>query len=180
MDFAAIFLGLLPLFIFLVFSLNNRPIAGIYGSLAGFLLLIVYFYIRDGIVEEILLIEAAVLVLLATPAIVFKNSRYIKFQPCVFEAGAGLVFLYFQVFDEPIFIKMIPKIVQFAPDYEELVSDPLIIKGLTNGSLYTGLAMLLHSMMVGYAALNMSDVKWFVIRMLIYPMLGVAAILGYF
>ena len=180
MDYLYLLVSLLPLVLYVLFSIKKDQMFGVIGGMVGFVILLVYVIFKHGVVDEFIWLEGILLIGLGSLSLFFNNSCYFKFQPCVVGIILGILFLYHQFFDTPIFVKMTPKIKELVPQFAEFADDPVVQEAFTKTSLYMALVFLIHGVMMGYAALKLSDISWFNVRILVYPMMIVAVALGYF
>lgn len=169
--------SLLPMILFAVIDYYSDLKKGIYGAvLVSILSGILFSYVMGEVRYEIVF---AVIVMIVTGYYSQKSedALYFKLQPVVVSFSLLLVFLWFQIFDVPIMVKMAPKAVTLLPEAKR--SFFLSHEGqlmLSRMSIWAMLAFALHGIWVAYAAIHKSTKFWVVVKSLGAPIIAIICI----
>ena len=169
MNSGILIFGLLPLIIYVTVEFKWGMKAGVQAAIISCVALIFIHYFLYGVWDEFLLGETSLIVVLGLITIKMQDPKYFKFQPVVVGSCFLLVLAWFQFFDEPLMVKMIPKMVLMAPDLKAQMDNPIFIKQLSNISGQMIGVLLLHVIFVGFAAIKKSNFYWLMARLAIYP-----------
>lgn len=165
-------LGILPLIIFAIIdyysSLKNGVCSAIgMAALTGFLTI----YFLNDIWQEVALILVS-MIIMGILSIRTKKEIYFKLQPVVVNAGIILTILWFQIFDEPLIMKFLPKLKELLPPEQLVVfNNPDVIAFLARSGYYIATMTFIHAFIVGYAAFKLSNSKWVLSKALGMPLL---------
>lgn len=173
-----LFLAFLPLLLFVIIEFKWGIRAGIISASVLAVLLAVYTYFKLGAVDEFLMGEVVLILALGAFSLKMKNSRYFKLQPVVVGVIFSIVILWYQVFDEPILIKMLPTMYAFAPELEQLYANSAMQAKLGVLSFYLAITFILHSLLVAWTVYRKGNVAWILARAAIYPLTLLTAFLG--
>lgn len=164
-------LGLLPLVAFVLFDWYLDAKKGIYAAIALSLLLLVAFYVIENRFDPAILIETALILLLGFIAIKMNNPLFFKFQPVVVGVCLALFLSYFQFFDQPYLVKLLPHVKTMMPQAQDALASPQMIGLLSRVSGQMIGLFLFHAGLVAIAASRGSNLVWVMTRIAIYPMM---------
>ncbi len=176
--------SILPLFAYFLITLRYGQKRGIWAALVTYLAFMIWDWLDSGQLDRLLLLEGALLVGLGGLALRLNDSRLFKFQPALMGMIFSLVLGWFQFFDIPLLVKMVPRMKQLMPTFAGAFEDPLMLERLASMSGHAAGLLMVHAVLMGYAAIRFRDRHWFLARLAIYPlMFGLAFIhsfiLGY-
>ncbi len=157
--------GIMPMILFVIIdyytSAKNAIFAAVLtSSLFG---VISYFILDDFIYESVFIVVA--MIVMGTIAVKLKNSVYFKMQPVVTNIGLVLFLSYFQIFDEPFIFKVIPKMTKYLPENKLALLETAAVQDmLSRITVFLIIWVIFHSIVVGFAALRLSNTAWIILR----------------
>ncbi len=178
MNWSLFLITLLPLVIFVVVDIKAGMRAAVIAALGAAILFLIWSYFTFGRIDEIGLIEVALLGILGAISIKLNNSRFFKFQPVIIGIIIGLFLLYTQLFSEPFLQRMVPMLKQLQPEMAHIYDDPRMLALLSRTSLYLIPVFLLHALLVAYAAVRKSNWFWIGTRVAIYPLIIITMVIA--
>ncbi len=171
-------LGLLPLIAFVLIDWYFDAKRGIYAAIVLSLLLVVVFYFIDGGFDSTLAIEAGLIVMLGAIALKMNNALFFKFQPVLVGVCLSLFLSYFQFFDQPYLVKLLPRVAHMMPQAKDALESPQMIALLSRVSGQMIGLFLFHAGLVALAAVRGSNIVWVMTRIAIYPLMIVVVFLN--
>ena len=138
-----------------------------------------YFF---GTIDELTVGSVLLVVIFGFISYKQNNPLFFKFQPVILGIVLGLVFLVMEVLNKPILVLMLNKYKYgFPEEAQQQLSNPFIQEALARTSFYLGWGLILHALLVAYAALKMSNWWWLIIRGIgFYLVLIACSVLGRF
>lgn len=172
MDTTLFLVGVVPLIAFVIIDIYAGTKAGVYAAIGIGLALFGYYCYELQEIDELLALECSLLLVLGIVTINLNNSVFFKFQPVVVAAVLCAFLTWFQLFDEPYLVKILPRMIKLMPSLGHMVeSNPLLTKLLSTLSWQLIVLFFIHGGLVAYAALKMKNIAWLLMRLAIYPML---------
>jgi len=162
---AIFFLGIIPLFVFVLIDSFMGPKAGLIAAavLAAAEAIGTYYYF--GKLDMETAASLFLVLLLAGVSYQSGSTMFIKFQPVVLSVGLGGFLLVSSYMGHPLMLEMAQKYQSLVPEKQRmLLSHPRMIKTLVIMSHYLGWALLAHAGATAYGALKMSNWWWIAIR----------------
>ncbi|MFW7380380.1 MAG: septation protein IspZ [Oligoflexus sp.] len=150
--------------------------AGVITAILSMLGIMLFHYLSFNEIDEFLLGEGVLIIAFGLLSLWFNNSRYFKLQPVVVAMAYILVLLWFELFSEPLLVKMIPGMIKIAPDYAQSFTDPHSIAILRRLSIGLIFVFVIHAAVVAWSALRLNNFAWLLSRLSFYPMVLFAAI----
>lgn len=143
---------------------------GLYSAMLAVGILIAYHYSIVGSIDTFLLAEALLFFAAGMISLKSENPKFFKFQPVVMGVIASLVLIWFQLFDQPILIAMLPKAKLMLPDQAHLFDNPKIIGSFARMSFNLCWVFPAHALVLAWSALRWSNAAWLVTRLAIIPL----------
>ena len=169
MDMTTVWLGLLPLVGFVIVDTYASARAGLISAMVLSVALLVYYYVALGDIDYSMVLESGLIVVLGLIAMKMNNSLFFKFQPVMVGVCLSLFLAYFQFFDQPYFVKLMPRMAKLVPQAAPFVNDPKILLIMGRLSWQFIIVFLVHAGLVAYSALKMKNLGWILMRLAIYP-----------
>ena len=169
-------ISLIPLFLFAVVNYYRGLEAGVWSGVIGSAMLGAVFWIVFDYLDYEAVIMVVLLLVLGLISIKSKKEIYFKLQPVASGLISVGVLAWFQFFDEPFFIKFIPKMQKILhPEQLELINQPEFSQTIERMSLYFIVLISLHTILQGYTAFYSSTRTWLIVKALALPfvMIGV-------
>lgn len=176
MNWSLLLMTLVPLVIFVIVDLKANTRVAIISAIASALFFLILSYFMFGEIDEIGIIEVALLVLLGLISVKIGNSKFFKFQPVVVGVLVAGFFAYCQIFSTPLLWRLIPFMTKLQPEMAEAYEHPAFRETLSRASLYMIFVFFIHAGAVAWAAMRSSNVVWIVLRAAIYPIVILTAI----
>lgn len=172
------FVALIPLVLFVLVDLKWGMRAGIVTACVMAVALIAYTWFRTGTIDQFLVGETVLIVVMGLVSLRLNESKFFKMQPVAVGVIFSSVILWYQFFDEPLLIKMLPTMYAMMPQLKEFYSSDHALQVLDRLSLVMAITLLVHAALVAWVALKKGNVAWIMARLAIYPMILIAAILS--
>lgn len=179
MSLEMFFVMVLPLILYVVVELKYGMHAGIVVAVASsiFIGLYGFFVWRD--LDPMLLTEIVLLMILGAVSYKFNSSTYFKLQPTIIGVVMALYLGYFQIFDTPVLVRMMPLMAKLNPQAHSMIDNENGLEFLTALSGHSAWLFGLHGAFVGWLAYRFSSLSWVMGRLAIYPlMIGLVAFDG--
>ncbi len=111
-------------------------------------------------------------------SIKLKTPVYFKFQPVIMGVILAAVLAYFQYFDTPLMVKMLPKLhtmldnadLALQPEQLELMFDDSHIPLFTRMTQHMMIWLLIHAALVAFCALKTRNSVWLLVKALGLPL----------
>lgn len=176
MDNTLFLLGVVPLIIFVLGSVLGGYRSGIWSAMVSSLMVLGGIAFLTKEIDEIILIETGLILVFGFASLKMKGSLLFKFQPVM----VGLVLVcflsWFQIFREPYMLVAMKRFAKVSHEANRLMEIPGIDEMLSVVSFQLILITFLHSVSIAWAAMNLSDMGWFLVRLSIYPIFIVVII----
>ena len=176
MNLTALLFGIVPLVVFVIvdsFSgLRTALITAIVLALLETGLSLYLFGEIDGVTA----VSLVLVIGMAAVSYYTESSIYFKVQPAILSLLFGVTFLVTYWMEQPILYTMAMKYKEQLPPMMGLqLSLPLMQKMLQVVTHFAGYAMLAHGLLVGWAAVKLSNWWWITIRVVgLYLFLGIS------
>ena len=165
MTWQLLLFGILPLIVFVVVDVFATFKVAVICSIGATLIETAWTYFYFHEVDEMTWITLGLVIVLGLVAYKLDSSKIFKFQPVVLGLLIAAVFAYYQYFDQPILLKFLPKLKMYvSADQLAIINSPenLLRMGVLSERLIY--VFLVHALLVGFAAVKMSTMSWFLIR----------------
>lgn len=157
--------GLLPLIVFAIVDIFASMRAAIVAAIVFAILEAGWSYYQFGEVDRLTWISLGLVIVMGVIAFKMRNEVLFKFQPVALSAVSALALLYFQVFDTPLMVQMLPKAAAMLPlDQQERLRDPQMIALIARMDAMMVGACVIHAGLVAWAAMHKSTLYWLVMR----------------
>ena len=173
-------IGLLPLIIFVLVDYYTRSLkAGVISAVVMAALMGVLAYWLLGIFDYEAIIVVVTMLATGLISIKFNSSTYFKFQPVITGVIFAAMLAYFQWFDTPLMVKLMPEAIRKLHD-GKLISDTMfahmssdtaaaMIVRLNRNAIFM---MLIHAALVAFAALRLRNLYWLLIKAAGIPLIA--------
>ena len=165
MNSSTLLLGLLPLIVFVVLDTFLSVKKALVFALILALLEAVYTIYKFGELDLVTGFSFLLLAILGGASFYKEDSIYFKFQPVILSIFMGAYFVYTFLVEEPIFVLMVTKYSNIIPEEHRLLyQHPNTQLVLKNASFTSGIGLLAHGVVTGFAAKKLSNFWWLVCR----------------
>ena len=164
-----ILIVLLPLFAYVLIEMKMGFKAGMIAAVGISLGLLMWEYVSFGEIDNMTILEVALIMGMGSISYFMNDDKFFKFQPVVVAYVWAIVLAYFQIFDTPFMVKMIPLMTKLSPQmgYQLEAMKPLL--AMVSGHLI--FVFLLQGTLVAVAAVRKSTMYWMWARLSIYPLM---------
>ncbi len=170
-------LSLVPLILFVMIDYKAGLKAGIFTAIGTSIGLALIFWYLLGELDLDLIFMVVAIAVTGLISIRKKNSIFFEFQPVVTNMVGVLFIGWYQFFDTPIMVKYLPKMERFfSPEQAELLARPEVRIMLERLSLFVMVLMVVHSLIIAFAALRMKNKYWLLAKALGAPFVVVGAL----
>lgn len=160
-----LFIDLLPLIIFVIVDIFAGLKWGVGSAIVAVMAAGIWEYSRFGEIDSLTWITATLIVVLGGVSLYLKNSMYFKLQPAIVSVAAALVVAYYQWFDTPIMVHIMPKMIPLLPPaQQELFNTPQMMERMAQVSGQLIWLLAINAVILTWAAFKWSNVKWIVAR----------------
>jgi intracellular septation protein A len=157
MDLSSLFLGLVPLLVFIVLDGMGNVRYAVIGTVFAAILELLYSHFWLGGIDAFSLVFAAL-------SYRFNNPIFFKFKPVVIGLVTALVLLATSAISQPALLTMADRYTEILPgNMRALLADATVRQLLARTNLFLGFALVLHAAATAWAALNLSRWWWFAI-----------------
>lgn len=157
--------GLLPLIVFAIVDIFAGMRTAIIAAIVIAILEAGWSYYQFGEVDRLTWISVGLVVVMGAIAFKMRSEVLFKFQPVVLSAVSALALLYFQVFDTPLMVQMLPKAAAMLPADQQLrLRDPQMIAMMARMDAMMIGVCVIHASLVAWAAMHRSTMYWLVMR----------------
>ncbi|MEM7180172.1 MAG: septation protein IspZ [Spirochaetota bacterium] len=175
-----ILFGILPLLIFVIIDMyadvRKAAIAAIVLALVE---LVVSLYLF-GEIDSVTGFSVALVAILSITTFYTKSAIFVKLQPVLLGLALASAFIGSYIYGKPLLYEMAYKYQnQFPAEMQQKLNQTFMQEMLKVTTLYAGISLLLHAVLVLYAAFKMSNWWWLLIRGIgVYIFLGIASFLA--
>lgn len=169
---------LLPIIIYVIVDAVWGFRAGIVAAMVSIIATILFHYLLFDTIDQFIIGEGVFILVMGTLSLFLNNSHYFKLQPAIMGVIFSLILIWFEIFDEPFFIKMIPTSAKMLPEFAELLTSPQMQQAMARMSKVMIGVFLVHAGLVVWSALRWSNVGWLMSRLAIFPMALIASIVA--
>lgn len=175
MDITYLLLLLLPLFSYVLCEKRLGVRKALIIAMAMVTLLLVYEAVTFREVDPLTLLESGLLLLFGGLSLYAKNPKFFKLQPVIVAFIFVCVLSWYQVFDQPLLVKYLPKM------QAVLGNMPMDIAAMTPKltllSLHLIFLMIFHGLLTFWAATRKSTSTWMWVRLSLFPMVTVMTLI---
>jgi len=177
MSMVYLLVSILPIVLYVIVDAVWGLRAGILTAMVSILGILSFHYLAFGALDQFILGEGIMILVFGLLSLSLNNSRYFKLQPAIVGLVTALVMLWFELFSEPLLLKMIPTMIKMMPETAEMFTDPhqlLVMRRLSSAMILT---LLFYSGLVAWSAVRWSNLGWLLARLAIYPLTLVVSII---
>lgn len=163
-------LSLLPLICFAIINYyTNLKVSVVSSIFTAFCLLIASWVIFDWFDFE-LVTMIVLMIIFGIIAIVKNNEFYFKLQPAVSGFAVCLIIIYFELFDQSLLFKFLPKIKAVLPHENiALLENALVLDRFHTLFLHGCFWISVHSALLAWAARFGSTKTWLLVKAFFLP-----------
>jgi intracellular septation protein A len=167
---------LIPLVLFVIVDYRAGLKSGVMTAIASSFALGGFVWYLLGELDEEFIIMIIALAATGFVSIKKNNPIFIKMQP-VITNSIGFLFLgWYQFFDTPIMIKYLPKVGKLLPPEQvQALSAPEMQPFLVRVSASMMVCLIVHSIIVGYAAVKARSSYWLLAKAIGTPFIAIGA-----
>jgi intracellular septation protein A len=155
------FISLLPLILYVIVDFYADLKWGVIIAIGTSLLMTGVYWALFGELDFEVVGIVVVLTLTGLISLRKNDPIFIKFQPVITNIVLILILSWFQWFDQPLFLKYLPKMkTLLEPKQLELLSSPEALELLARMSGYSIFWIVVHTVLVGFAALKLDNRYW--------------------
>lgn len=182
MDTSFLIFGLLPLLAFVVIDAFLGLKSGLIAAIIFAVLECAYTIYSFGDLDLLSIVSLSFVLIFAFISLKTNKAIYIKMQPVFLGIIFGVVIFIFQFLDRPILLEMADKYQNLFPkDLGISLNNKSFREVLSKTSLNLGFGFFAHSILVGFAAMRLSNWWWLAIRGLgFYLMMAICVIAASF
>lgn len=174
------FLTLAPLVLFVIIDAYYGLKTGVLSALVTGTIATGFFFWIKGEFDWSATIVLLLLGLTGYVSIRLNDSFYFKLQPFITGTFTALFLAYFQFFDQPLFVKLLPKIQDIMPsEMQSQLDNPVYLQMMGELNLHIIIWTLAHAMIMGWAALKWSNKFWISAKVLNIPFVVLMSFLSY-
>lgn len=170
MNSEMLLVSLLPLVLFVFIEVKYGIKAGIWTAIIVAIAGLIYFYLKIGKVDAIMITEILLLIALGVISLKMMNARLFKLQPVFVSVVLSLYFGYCQLYDEPVLVKMTRLFSELSPGVGAVYESELGRGFLATLSGHSIILFLLHGLLVYWGATRLKSFGWLMTRLAFYPM----------
>src|SRR3989339_998956 len=178
MDVSLLWIGVLPVVIFVILDAFTNKKAAILSAIAFAVAESVFSLIKFGAIDELTVLSLVLVVFFGFLSIKKNNDLYFKLQgPILNVFFAVVLFFFYWILHKPLFNFMLEKYFgDFMVMFDQRGISREAVMRLMNGlSRDLGYWLLFHSLITAFAALRLSKWWWFFFRVpFFYAMLFIA------
>ena len=165
MNYSFLLLGILPLLIFVIIDAFSNIKAALISAIIiaiGEAILSIFIFKE---IDSLTIFSLLSVIIFALASYKMNNSLFIKFQPVALSFIMGVILIYSFLIDKPLLYEMSNKYQEFYPEnIRHNLTNPLIISLLKLNTIGSGIALLFHAAITGYAAIKLSNWWWIATR----------------
>lgn len=157
--------GILPLVVFAIVDIFAGLRAAIVAAMVFATAEAIWSYYQFGEIDH--LTWASMILVLVMGAIAFKmrNDKLFKFQPVAMSALSAGALIYFQIFETPLMVQMMPKMAPLMPEAQRAqMSSPEMIALIARLDTMMIFVFIAHGLLVAWAAMRKSTLYWLILR----------------
>ena len=166
------FISLVPLVLFVLVDYYTRSIkAGVVSAVASAVAMGGVAYWLMGQFDYEVIVIVATMLLMGAISIKMNNPVYFKFQPVVTGIVLAVILAYFQWYDTPLLVKMLPKMLERMAEHQ--LVNPQVLAHLRSKEQMASLVsinrniiflILIHAGFVAYSALKLRNSLWLLVK----------------
>lgn len=158
-------IGLIPLLAFAIADTFFGLKTGLIAALVLALIECVWSWATFGELDQISIVSLLLIIFLGLLAWKKKSPIIFKIQPSLISFFLGVWLIVSWFMDEPVFVAMVKKYAAMLPiDIRHNIQNPQYLAFISLTTLTTGIGMLLHAFVTGYAAFKLNNWWWIAIR----------------
>ncbi|NRA45305.1 MAG: hypothetical protein HRU09_10155 [Oligoflexales bacterium] len=170
-------ISLIPLFLFAIVNYYRGLEAGVWSGVVGSVFLGAFFWLAFDYLDYEAVTMVVLLLVLGIISIRSKKEIYFKLQPVASGIISVAILAWFQIFDQPFFLKILPKMHKVLPPEQlELMGQPEFVGAIERVSLYCIVLITLHTALLAFTAFYSSTRMWLLVKALALPFVGVGIV----
>jgi len=180
MDVNTFFIGILPVIVFVVLDSVTTKKTAIISAVALAFAEFVFTIVKYHTIDELTVLSVLLAVVFGWLSIKKNNDLYFKLQPAILGVFfAGSFFFFYHVLNKPLFNYMIEKYMNnnIEPFLHNKIPKDYFMEMMRVMSRDLGWWVLAHALLTAYAAVKLSKWWWFVIRVPLFYVILVVAML---
>lgn len=178
MSLEVILVGLVPLVAFAVLDSFVDPKKAIWAAMFLGLALVGYFSWRFQELDHSMLGEALLIVVAGAVALRMNKPALFKYQPAVLGVIFAAFLAWFQIFDTPYLVKLVPQMAKILPDAKVFLENRQVLEALARVSGQLIFVFLVHAAVMAAVAYRFGNLIWILARLAIYPVVVAVMILN--
>ena len=176
MHWSILLMDTAPLLVYVVVDSFTSMRMALVAALVVAALEIVYSQYRFGFIDEFAYVSVGLVLAFGGLSIKFNDARYIKFKPVVFSGLMALACLVSYGVGKPLLVMAMDRYSHGLPEaMVQLAQDPRMLPLWARSTLFIGYALVVHAVLVAWAALRLNKWWWFAARSLGFYVLALAA-----
>jgi len=156
---------LLPLIIFVVVDALAGMRWGILSAIGlAVVMLLMEQFLLDDIHQSTWLI-AALIVVMGFISLRLRQSKYFKLQPAILSLVFAIILAWYQWFDTPLMVQMVPKMASLLPpEHAAMAGDARFLEQLGRMSGQLVGVFLINAALLWWAAVKLNNWVWLILR----------------
>ena len=165
MDWTILLLDFAPVLVFVVIDSFSNARYAVVGAVAVAGMEIGYSLYAFGEIDAFSYVATALILLFGGLSFKFNNPVYFKFRPVAIGIALAITCLVSYAMGKPLLVIAVERYSQaIPPQFHSQLQDPYIQAVLRRGSLYMGFGLIAQAILVGWAAVRLSNWWWLAIR----------------
>jgi len=174
-------LTFVPLLIYVVVDFYSGLKSGVVAAIATAAITALAFWWLLGELDWESIFIVGVMAISGVISIKKNNPIFFKFQPVITGGAAVLYLSWYQFWEVPFLIKVLPKLLPLLPEYQrDIYSTPSGQELLVDLNLYLIVCYAIHTGILAWAAAKSSNKIWIVIKGLGIPFIMFGTMVGFF
>ncbi len=165
MNMSILLMGLVPLLVFVIVDSFAGVKAGVVWAIVFAIAEATLSFFWFGEVDAVTGFSIILVIGMGMATYSTNSPKFFKFQPVVLGVILSSVLLVSYWIGRPIIYVMLIKYQTKLPvEMQQAISNPILLEVLKLGTHYLGYTLLIHAMLVAYAAIKLSNWWWIIIR----------------
>lgn len=165
-----IFVSLVPLIVFGAINYYKGLKYGVLSACVSSVVVGIILWLVLDYVDFELFLMIGFMLILGFFSVKSKNDLIFKLQPVLSSICTVLILAWYQFFDKPFFLKLLPKFEKLLPASQlDALQDPIMMEHLSRASLHMMIWVSVHAVLLAWAAKYRSTTFWIVVKALFLP-----------
>lgn len=161
---------LIPLIAFAILNYYKGLKFGVYSGMIASVLLGLGLWVFFDYFDYDLVLMVVLLFTLGLVSLKTENELYFKLQPVISAVLWVLLLSWYQIFDEPFLLRLTGKMgTLLPPEQLQMLELPEVRASFARMTAHGIFWILLHTILLGYAAVKWSTTRWLIIKALFLP-----------